>query len=957
MATSTDLKQRAQTLAAKTDINSIDPQEVGGLFYDLTGYAEDVQRNGGSLGIRKVYASVSAMEADSTSPKDMWGNPMRKGQLCVIYDGTTEGVDNNKVFAFKAPGWEIATQLDAGYATRGELTELEGKISNSVFTDNKIANSVVKEIYIENKQEGDYTILWVEKNYTGNGKYGISLKVGDSTFNFEYSEAVSLIYRSQIGQAKVSVVLNYDNINEGERISVNATLNDKAFDINYSPSIKAISVEEELNNSNRAILYADSYQDIVNPETLSEYSSNLINSDGSEGISNSSFKTYTITNSESQNKLLYVKADFGATNLAEGYINVALYDKNNIFLKGSTTGYVNLFVIPKGYTLKLCLPSTSEAPIYGKTLNNTIELMDGKIGYSVSKTLSITQSSTQELLGEVEINAENGTFVNIILNGDVQFKQGTKISIYQNATGPSNQLTSVELDAENKANIEYSGRTTLDVQKLLFYGYPESSGDLNVVIDVGNKGEIKKLEKSVHKLEENTAGIQSVSIKDSVTVDAPSVNKLYKTYPVDIKKGQVFSVTIESSAKYNSATLYENAAGGTALKYNLKRDDAGYLSKSVQYVTAQSDISKLLLYLNAKSSDSIEIELSYGLNTELDIINKSIVSVDNSEIDCIGDSITQGQEGINPITLEKETLPYPTALQNKNKNITVHNYGVGGQNATEIFMRLGFEAAIIKKGFTLPSDGSEVLLSTAAQHSTEANIIGSYDSLPAPYFLQQGTSEAIAQMNTIFIQGIECSMTYRDGNLYVKRKNIIEGSDIEISDNTPFLFNGAKDGLKNSIKIIFVGTNNDNPMLDEQSLVDKIDNGLKSIIGGKFLILGYVPYDSSVKERYAKLNSLLLKKYANKYIDVSSYMCSYQAFQDLGIAYTTDDDISEERKGKGVISDVNAIQNGIKPSTFWRASYVGDMMSIDKIHYNALGYTIIANLVYERLVNIGWIVE
>lgn len=132
MATSTDLKQRAQMLAAKTDINSIDPQEVGGLFYDLTGYAEDVQRNGGSLGIRKVYASVSAMEADSTSPKDMWGNPMRKGQLCVIYDGTTEGVDNNKVFAFKAPGWEIATQLDAGYATRGELTELEENVDMGI---------------------------------------------------------------------------------------------------------------------------------------------------------------------------------------------------------------------------------------------------------------------------------------------------------------------------------------------------------------------------------------------------------------------------------------------------------------------------------------------------------------------------------------------------------------------------------------------------------------------------------------------------------------------------------------------------------------------------------------------------------------------------------------------------------------------------------------------------------
>lgn len=133
MATSTDIKKRALELASKTDINSINPQEVGGLFYDITGYGEEVQRNGGTLGIRKVYASVSAMEADSTSPVDMWGNPMRKGNLCVIYDGTQEGIDNNKVFAFKDPGWEIATHVDAGYATRSELVNLDDNVGISEY--------------------------------------------------------------------------------------------------------------------------------------------------------------------------------------------------------------------------------------------------------------------------------------------------------------------------------------------------------------------------------------------------------------------------------------------------------------------------------------------------------------------------------------------------------------------------------------------------------------------------------------------------------------------------------------------------------------------------------------------------------------------------------------------------------------------------------------------------------
>ena len=135
MATSTEIKQRANALADKTDVNSITPKEVGGIMYDLASHGENVLRNGGTLGIRKVYESVAAMEADSTNPKDFWGDPIKKGNLVVIYDGTTTGVDNNKIYAFMKPGWELATKLDAAYATKAEtdakLAEL-GSESNNV---------------------------------------------------------------------------------------------------------------------------------------------------------------------------------------------------------------------------------------------------------------------------------------------------------------------------------------------------------------------------------------------------------------------------------------------------------------------------------------------------------------------------------------------------------------------------------------------------------------------------------------------------------------------------------------------------------------------------------------------------------------------------------------------------------------------------------------------------------
>lgn len=147
MATSSEIKQRANALAEKTDVNSITPKEVGGIMYDLASHSENVLRNGGTLGIRKVYESVAAMEADSTNPKDFWGDPIKKGNLVIIYDGTTTGVDNNKIYAFMKPGWELATKLDAAYATKEEtdakLSELGIIIVDSLEPKIKEIESIV----------------------------------------------------------------------------------------------------------------------------------------------------------------------------------------------------------------------------------------------------------------------------------------------------------------------------------------------------------------------------------------------------------------------------------------------------------------------------------------------------------------------------------------------------------------------------------------------------------------------------------------------------------------------------------------------------------------------------------------------------------------------------------------------------------------------------------------------
>ena len=127
--TATDLKKRAIALAEKTKIDSVTPEEVGQMSNDIVEYIENVEINGSSLGIRKTYTSVSAMEADSTAPKDDKGVLLRRGMLVNIYNQEDpDSADNGKVFSFQNPGWAFRGTVDAGYATKEELTELDNEI-------------------------------------------------------------------------------------------------------------------------------------------------------------------------------------------------------------------------------------------------------------------------------------------------------------------------------------------------------------------------------------------------------------------------------------------------------------------------------------------------------------------------------------------------------------------------------------------------------------------------------------------------------------------------------------------------------------------------------------------------------------------------------------------------------------------------------------------------------------
>ena len=106
-----DIINRAESLRSETSIGAISPERVGGIMSDTLKYLNDFQIQSGSLGLDKVYESVSAMNADDEPISDITGKSLKSGQLAVIVPTDDTSPDAGKVYRFDSPGWTFVTKV------------------------------------------------------------------------------------------------------------------------------------------------------------------------------------------------------------------------------------------------------------------------------------------------------------------------------------------------------------------------------------------------------------------------------------------------------------------------------------------------------------------------------------------------------------------------------------------------------------------------------------------------------------------------------------------------------------------------------------------------------------------------------------------------------------------------------------------------------------------------------
>ena len=316
-----------------------------------------------------------------------------------------------------------------------------------------------------------------------------------------------------------------------------------------------------------------------------------------------------------------------------------------------------------------------------------------------------------------------------------------------------------------------------------------------------------------------------------------------------------------------------------------------------------------------KQSQQNEMADLQKLNDYIDVAtgNKTYIS----QIDCWGDSLTAGAGG-NGTT-------YPTVLNSLLGNdYVVTNYGVGGEGSQTIAGRQGGIPYIVADSFTIPADLSAVNITLKSSNGSNV----------AP--LRQGD----AGVNTVIIGGIEGTISieqddYWSSNYSYKFTRKEMGEAINIEAGTEIITNASRNNSNHTL-IIWMGQNGgyneDANILIEQyrSMINKNGNDNYIIIG--------IP--TGTKDSRSELETAMKNAFGNKYINIREYMTkpiyendiliSCQALQDCNLTATDE--------------DLQLIEQGTIPAT----------LRTDSIHGNSFYYTIVAQQVYKKGVELGY---
>ena len=252
-----DILARAQSLMNETALNSITPPRAGGIMYDTLLVLNQVQLEGASLLISKVYASVSAMEADTTPTSDLTGRVLKPGQLVVIVTSDVSSSDMGSEYRYNGPGsWTYVGKV-GGLPLDTEPTQgsTKGITSGAVFQVAAEVNEKVRVVTL-----------------VGQGNTGIYNELSGLEGGHSYRVWIDYWKTDQLTSSwsNLSFYVRYDNNGSYDylyTVSVPVTM-PKYVDITLPDGVTKIEIGGRVNSGDNALVRLDDITPLLQGQVI-----------------------------------------------------------------------------------------------------------------------------------------------------------------------------------------------------------------------------------------------------------------------------------------------------------------------------------------------------------------------------------------------------------------------------------------------------------------------------------------------------------------------------------------------------------------------------------------------------------------------------------------------------------------------------------------------------------------
>lgn len=270
---------------------------------------------------------------------------------------------------------------------------------------------------------------------------------------------------------------------------------------------------------------------------------------------------------------------------------------------------------------------------------------------------------------------------------------------------------------------------------------------------------------------------------------------------------------------------------------------------------------------------------------------------------CWGDSLTYGQGG--------DGITYPLVLEEKT-NMEVINYGIQGETARQIAIRMGVLSMTTGK-FEIPETAE-----------------------PVEVTLWQGDEDPIMMrlgdcaINPCKIAGVEGTLSYNasDNKYYFTRT--IEGQAVTVAEDTVVETFASADKSESDIIVLFAGTNLPPDKNTVGELIDMEEKMLEYLDTERYVVVGLT--SKTLIPDIEPINEALAEAFGEHFLDIRAYLLE-NGLSDAGIEVTE--------------QDQSDIEMGEIPSS----------IRVDEVHGNSAFYQIIGQQIYEKLESLGYLSE